>query len=227
MCTLFYSTNSHRKIVHLCHCKVLQRIPKENRRSFDSLEEAEDHGYRLCSCCPPIAQKYRKERIPVKDFCTDHEFTISLLNGAIHVISRHDSWQIITNGKKNTPFLYHRNKEERSNEKYPSVIPGYHSQAYRSTTILGYLQYIDSHDRYRDEHPFVVRSAPIPERNTIPGWVAEKYGKEFPNETPSQFKPIKGTKRYRKEQARKKRQQRRASIQLVYALLDELAAVGS
>ena len=208
MCTLFYSTNSHRKIVHLCHCKVLQRIPKENRRSFGSLEEATDHGYRLCNCCPPIAQKYRKERIPVKDFCNSHGFSFSLLNGAIHVVSRHDRWQIITNGEKNKPFLYHRNTEERSNGKYPSVIPGYHSQASRSTTILGYLQYIDSHDRYRDEHPYNKHSSPISGKNTIPGWFVEKYGKEYLNDNSSQFKPRKGTKRYRKEQDRKKRQKR-------------------
>ena len=38
-------------------------------------------------------------------------------------------------------------------------------------------------------------------------------------------KPRKGTKRYRKEQARMKKRERKESIVRVYALLDELAAI--
>ena len=113
MCTLHYSVNSHRKIVHLSHCKVLRRIPKESRRSFESLEEAKAHGYRLCRCCPSIAQKYRKERNQVKRFCRDHDFTFMLLNDVIHVISRHDCWRIITCGNNKRLFLIYSKEPDR------------------------------------------------------------------------------------------------------------------
>ena len=104
MCMLYYSANSHRKIVHLCHCKILQRIPKENRRSFDSLEEAHAKGYRLCNCCPPVAQRLRKERSAVISFCREQGFPYKLQDGVFHIISRHDCWRIIASGRAKSFF---------------------------------------------------------------------------------------------------------------------------
>ena len=225
MCTLFYSAGSHRKIVHLSHCKVLKRVPKENRRSFESLEEAQAHGYRLC---PSIAQKYRKERSRVKKFCKDHDFTFKLQDGVIHVISKHDCWRMITNGNNNSLFLYHKNTAKRTyKEKIPSIIPGYHSQAYRSKTILRYLEYIDSHDGYRNDHPSTGSTAPKQDKVcNMPSWMTQKYGQDYSSFISPQYRRIKGTKRYRKEQAKKKCQERRAAIIRVNALLEELAVIG-
>lgn len=45
-------------------------------------------------------------------------------------------------------FLYHKNKF-RSPSDDESMVPGYHSQAARQKTILGYLQYIVAHDNFR------------------------------------------------------------------------------
>ncbi len=228
MCTLHYSVNSHRKIVHLSHCKVLRRIPKESRRSFESLEEAKAHGYRLCRCCPSIAQKYRKERNQVKRFCRDHDFTFMLLNDVIHVISRHDCWRIITCGNNKRLFLYHKNTAKCiRDEKMPGIIPGYHSQNCRSGTILGYLKYINYHDRYRDKHPCTESKAPA-RNKACPASkkTAKKNEKENIAAVSQKNKPGKGTKRYRKQQARKKREKRLAAIIRVHALLDELAVIG-
>ncbi|PSL08853.1 hypothetical protein EI53_02114 [Fusobacterium naviforme] len=228
MCTVFYSTNSHRKIVHLSHCSIFRHIPKDNRRSFSSLEEAQEHGYRLCNCCPSVAQKYRKGRKQVDDFCRQHGLSFKLFNGVIHVISRHDCWRIIVNGNNHTLFLYHKNTEKRFfKDPHPSIIPGYHSQAYRSKTILGYLEYIVSHDEYRDEHPCTEKAAPeaVPVYSA-PSWVADKYGADYPRSASRHYRRIMGTKKYRNAQAKKKRQERRAAIIRVNALLDELAAIG-
>ncbi len=95
MCTLIYSAKSHRKIAHFPHCKILKRIPKESRRTFDSLEDAREHGYRICQCCPPAAQKYRKERKRVREFCKAHGLAVEILNGVVNVYSRHDVWKIV------------------------------------------------------------------------------------------------------------------------------------
>ncbi len=228
MCTLFYSANSHRKIVHQSHCKILKRVPKENRLRFESLEEAKAHGYRLCNCCPSIAQKYRKERAQITEFCRKRGFTMKLQDGVIHVISRHDCWRIITNGNNNTLFLYHKNTAKRTyKEKIPSIIPGYHSQAYRSKTILGYLEYIDSHDGFWDEH-LCTEFVPAKQDKVcdMPVWFTDKYGEDYRSYAAPHYQRIKGTKRYRKEQAKKKRQERRAAIIRVNALLDELAVIG-
>lgn len=60
----------------------------------------------------------------------------------------------------------------------------------------------------------------------LPAWIVNKYGKEYASYSAPKFRPIKGTKRYRKEQAKKKRQERRAAIVRVNALLEELAVIG-
>lgn len=228
MCVLYYSVHSHRKVVHLSHCRILHRIPKESRRSFNSLEEAQRHGYRLCNCCPPAAQKYRKERKPVNEFCRKAGFVLKLKDGAIHIISRHDCWRIITCGKSNKLFLYHKNTSRRYGKNpHPSIIPGYHSQAVRSDTILRYLEYIDSHDRYRDKHPCTEQNpGKLDEVSNIPAWIADKYGTDHSAYTVSRYRKKKGTKKYKKEQARKKQLERRAAIIRVDALLEELSAIG-
>ena len=226
MCTLIYSANSHRKIVHLSHCKILQRIPKGSRLSFGSLEDAKIHGYRLCNCCAPIASKYRTENKQVNDFCKENGFTLKLLDGTIHIISRHDCWRIIVNGSKNSLFLYHKNTRKRVFRKTrQSIVPGFHSQDFRSHTILGYLEYIASHDEYRDEHPCTERTVSAIDTNReVPEWVKYKYGEEY--DFTSTQKTKKGSKKYRKEQARKKKELRRAEIIRVNALLEELAVIG-
>lgn len=225
MTQVLYSVNSHRKIVHMTNCRIIQRIPKQNRKTFDSFEEAYEQGYRHCNCCSVIAQKYRKEKKAVDSFCRQHQLHFELINGVIHVISRHDCWRIIVNGKKNILFLYHKNTHWNKNKKIPSIIPGYHSQAYRTDSILGYLEYIVKHDNYRDEHTYdkYNNHSDNSSNQVSELWVIEKYGKPWdPNDSIGYYRRIKGTKKYRKEEKRKKRQKRKAEINRVCALIEEL-----
>ena len=69
-------------------------------------------------------------------------------DGQLHVHTPRSKWRIIVNGKANKLFLYHKNTYHK-NEEIPSIVPGYHSQATRSKTIVGYLEYIIQHDIYR------------------------------------------------------------------------------
>ena len=229
MCTLYYSANSHRKVVHHCFCSHFRRVPKESRRSFESLEEAQAHGYRLCNCCPPVAQKYRKERKEIQKYSAAHALTCKLQDGVFHVISKHDCWRIIVNGKNNVLFLYHKNSEKRGGKKQQSsIVPGFHSQAYHAKTILGYLEYIVSHDEYRDQHPFTPysTSAKHAETPTIPEWISRQYGNDRFFAPSAPYQRIKGTKKYKKKMAQKKRRDRHAAVIRVNNLLDELAVIG-
>ena len=129
---LFYSKKSHRKIVHLSHCKIFLRVPMENRCSFESLEQAQEQGYRLCNCCPPAAQAFRKEQAEIKSFCKDTDFTCILKNNEIHIISKYDCWRIIAEENSNNLFLYHKNtKVWKSKQSQPSGLAGYHVQKCR------------------------------------------------------------------------------------------------
>lgn len=223
--TLTYSTKSHRKIVHLGHCRIIHRISRDYRNSFESLEEAHAHGYRLCNCCAPVAQRYRKERKAVDAFCKANGYHFKLLDGVIHIISAHDVWRIAAVGRNNKLILCHKNTSERfDKEKYTASIPGFHRQKCQSRTILGYLEIIASHDSYRDERPCTERTVAPDKKGNLPEWLVEKYGKDYLALGESApYKRVKGTKKYKKAQKKKKKQKRQADIIRVNALLDELA----
>jgi hypothetical protein len=110
-------------------------------------------------------------------------------------------------------------------------VPGFHWQPFRSSSILGYLEFIVSHDLYRDEHPCTEKMLPQTGRKEmlaekLPEWLLDKYGSDYLFADDQSYQRIKGTKKYKKEMARKKRQKRRAAIIRVNALLDELAVMG-
>ena len=76
---------------------------------------------------------------------------------------------------------------------------GYHLQRVSQNTISGYLEYISDHDLYRNMHPLY----PVQSKKNSPP-------------------PMKGTKRYRKEQKRAAKKARRQSIAHVLTLIENL-----
>lgn len=214
-----YSIKSHRKIAHLSGCKIIKRISKRNRRSFESFEEAKLYGYHLCNCCPVMAHRYRKERKSVDSLCKDNGITIKLEDGMLYIISRHDCWRIIIKGQNKKMFLYHKNTHSR-NDDYKSMIEGYHPQDVHRLSIAEYIYYIIRHDKYRDEHPFTKRNM-----KTVKSSVLKQAEEVKKRQYKKSYTKIIGTKRYRSEQRRKKLQKRQESILRVYALIEELQAM--
>lgn len=147
---VFYSTKSTEKVFHLPHCKTTHRIRKEYKQQFATPEEARVAGYRMCNCCSPVGMRLRKELVAVNQFCQENGVSCWLFDGQLRVLAPKSEWRIIVNGKANKLFLYHKNTYEKY-EKIPSIVPGFHSQAIRSTTIVGYLDYIVQHDAFRSQ----------------------------------------------------------------------------
>lgn len=147
---VFYSIKSNEKVFHLPHCKIVRRIRKENKRQFATPEEARAAGYRMCNCCSIAGIRLRKEQEAVNRFCQKNGISCWLDDGLLHVLTPQSEWRIIVSGKAHKLFLYHKNTYEK-NEKIPSIVPGFHSQAIRSTTIVGYLDYIIQHDAFRSQ----------------------------------------------------------------------------
>ena len=145
---VFYSTKSNEKVFHLPHCKIARRIRKEYKMQFSTPEEARMAGYRMCNCCSLVGMRLRKEQNAVNQFCQENGVSCWLEDGQLHVHTPRSKWRIIVNGKAHKLFLYHKNTYHK-NEEIPSIVPGYHSQATRSKTIIGYLEYIIQHDNYR------------------------------------------------------------------------------
>ena len=147
---VFYSTKSNEKVFHLSHCKIARRIRKAYKKQFATPEEARAAGYRMCNCCSPVGMRLRKEQEAVNRFCRENGMSCRLEDGQLHVLTPKSEWRILVHRKANKLFLYHKNTYEKR-EKVPSILPGFHSQAIRSTTIAGYLDYIVQHDAFRSQ----------------------------------------------------------------------------
>lgn len=214
-----YSVNSKDKVIHHVNCHMVKRIKQENRGYLQSEESARKKGYRMCKCCFSIAKKYRKEEKQIEHFCVQSGFKVFLNYDGVDIYSRFDQWKIIQ--VKKHLFLYHKNKGKYIDTSMkPSKVLGYHSQAWRSSTFMGYLHYILEHDEYRAEHPYKY----YPKKETladVPPILIKKH--DWNSKTiRSDYQKIKGTAKYRNNQKKMKKKERRASINRVYSLIDNL-----
>lgn len=96
-------------------------------------------------------------------------------------------------------YLWRMHHKNTLGDKKTGPVPGYHLQRVSQNTISGYLEYISDHDLYRNMHPLY----PVQSKKNSPP-------------------PMKGTKRYRKEQKRAAKKARRQSIAHVLTLIENL-----
>ncbi len=196
-----YSSNSRDKIIHMTSCRYCRNI--KTKFYFDNLDFAKGRGYRFCRYCSPIAKYYWKEETEIANFSFNNGISCAMVSDYILVNTPYSRWKIIVAGKKKQMFLYHRNshdikpKHDKTGIDY-NLAPGYHSQRFRSDTIIGYLNYIVEHDGYRLNNPVHVHREKRP--------------------------PKKGTKRYRKEQNKIKRREQHQAQKRVLDLIESLEA---
>ena len=183
-------------IVHQSICQHIQNVSVEDVGSFENLEDAYAAGYRLCRHCSPIAKLYRKESDVLQGYCQSHAASVFFKDRFIGISTPISDWRIIPSGKGNEVVLYHKNT---LGDKKTGPVPGYHLQWVSQNTISGYLEYISDHDLYRNMHPLY----PVQSKKNSPP-------------------PMKGTKRYRKEQKRAAKKARRQSIAHVLTLIENL-----
>ena len=174
----------------------IQNVSVEDVGSFENLEDAYAAGYRLCRHCSPIAKLYRKESDVLQGYCQSHAASVFFKDRFIGISTPISDWRIIPSGKGNEVVLYHKNT---LGDKKTGPVPRYHLQWVSQNTISGYLEYISDHDLYRNMHPLY----PVQSKKNSPP-------------------PMKGTKRYRKEQKRAAKKARRQSIAHVLTLIENL-----
>lgn len=200
----YYSKRSHRKIVHTKSCFLVRGFAPETIGTFETLSEAFDAGYRPCRRCNPILRQYRKEQMAILDYCRENGMSFHLNDRYLSIISPISQWRV-TVSPSGTTMLYHKNTEFRASDA-ASAIRGYHNQHISFDSLLQYFTYITSHDAYRMHHPEAPRAA-----------LAQKPPKQ-------KEPPRKGTKRWHKEQTRRRAVERKRAIRNVLALIDSLDA---
>ena len=201
-----YNALSARKTVHTRECRVVSRIDSENLRTFQTLIDANRCGYHMCSICDPLGIQYKREAEQIVKYSRENNLDVKLHEGIIHIISRHDCWRIITEGRNNQMFLYHRNRNKWLYKKDTSAIPSFYRQMdCKVNTILGYLEYIVKYDTQMD---------PV---YTVP--------KEHEHYNPSHHQPkIKKSKRGSNQYAKKRKAYKRKQTKRVIAIIEEMEA---
>lgn len=192
----YYSKNSRSKIIHTEDCRYHLAIGEEHLGTFQTLAEAHAAGYRLCKVCNPLVGLFHAEEEALMEICRQQGLSISLRRNFISISTPRSSWRILADDNRNHTKLYHRND---FGPKQSGSVAGYHDQHVNYATLQEYLGYIIDHDYYRMIHPLY--SAPQPK--------------------PA---PVKGTKRYRKAQAREKRKAKQAAVWNVLSIIDSLSA---
>lgn len=193
----YYSKKSRNKIVHTQKCFHIQNTDLDDIGWFESLSEAYEQGYRLCRNCSPIAKHYRKESKEILDFCGKNGLAVYLGCRSIVVTSPRSKWKIAV-GSDAQLTLYHQNTYETERDHLSEIV-GYHLQGdVFKDSVMDYLKYIIDHDHFRMFNP-----------------VYNTCKKEVPL-------PKKGTKRYKKEQRRKEKYERRSAVRNVLSIIASL-----
>lgn len=183
-------------------CFLVRVFAPETIGTFETLSDAFDAGYRPCRRCNPILRQYQKEQTAILDYCRENGMSVRLNDRYLSIISPISQWRV-TVSPSGTTMLYHKNTEFRASDA-ASAIRGYHNQHIRFQSLLQYFTYITSHDAYRMHHPGAPRAA-----------LTKKPPKQ-------KEPPRKGTKRWHKEQTRRRAAERRRAIRNVLALIDSL-----
>ena len=197
----YYNKKSSRKIIHSMFCFHVANTDLDDIGWFESLNEAYEHGYRLCRKCSPIATHYRKELDSIISFSQINGVAVYLHDKFIGVTSPSSKWKIVPCSYGQSIELYHKNTFKTEQDDY-SAVPGYHYQSVIKESIIDYLDYVVQHDAFRRFNP-----------------VKPPKNKTTPAVKPA---PRKGTKRYQKAQKHAKRVARSQSIKNVLSIIDSL-----
>lgn len=192
----YYTTMGKSNIVHTEDCSCVRSIHEDNLGSFDTIEQAYRAGYILCKRCDPLRKKYDGQCSEILHYCANNGLSCRLNRRGVTIWTPRSEWKIIVADNGVGSMLYHKNNLHPQKDQR-DLVPGYHCQSVTYPTLLGYMEYIVEHDWFRMINPVY----PHPKKKAP---------------------PQKGTKRYRKAQAREKKKARRESINNVINLIDRL-----
>lgn len=189
----YYSKNSGGRIVHIGTCRYYHKFSEKNKGCFYTLEEANAAGYYMCKCCSPIRKFLLGNESTLNAFCQKNGIAYYLSNNEIIVEAPYSRWKICMLSNRKKIALYHQNIINPLEEK---EISGYHKQNVFCRSVIEYFQYIVEHEEYRRHNPVLIPVKAEP--------------------------PRKGTKRWKKEQERLKKEKRKEQVSRVMQLFEVL-----
>lgn len=136
------------KIVHNHACMYAKRI--KHRKELADWNEALGEGFRLCSCCSPVRERYERGRQLFDITAKYYHLKLYLKEGLLHIHDGVLDWILICSFHPKTFLLFHENgiyKYAESNIPGYPHIRGYHKQKYSSPNINEILIYIEGHKK--------------------------------------------------------------------------------
>ena len=194
---LYYSQNS--RIAHFEGCHHLKMIQDDNINCFDTYAEARENGFRICKCCDPVMKAYKNETEELTTFCAENGLICFAKDSVVYLQTVHSKWKVMPSDEGGL-IVYHKNTRFKKKD-IQSPVSGYHLQNFNCKDILGVCKYVLDHDCYRYHNPL-------------------KKDKKAGAKTGSP----KGSRKWRAQQERIKKQNRRNAIKNVYFIFDQLVA---
>lgn len=185
----------NRKVVHFEYCYHLKRSKKDKLQCFATLAKAREQGFRICKCCDPVMKTFLCEEKELIPFCKENRIICFAQDSTVHIQTAYSKWKVISTNEGKLA-VYHKNTKFKKGNIHSSVV-GYHLQNVSCEKILSVCKYILEHDEYR-------------------------YHTNESNQRKTDF--VKGSRKWRAEQDRIKKQKRRNAIKNVYFIFDQLAA---
>ena len=143
---------SSNKIAHTEDCRYVKLIPGKNKRVFRNIQHAYASGYKYCKYCSRLGRMLKSEEKVLSRICMINgiRYSFNPTDGSIDILSFSGSWKIVENLKSHCIMLFHKNT---SSTDEPSMIKGYHFQHKCFESIEEHVEYIISHDEFREENP--------------------------------------------------------------------------
>lgn len=172
------------KVAHFQDCIYFKKIPKHARRWASSFEELASCGCWQCAICSPMAKYIQKEKTQLKPFCVRNgiDYWFNARTGTLDIETNSGGWKIAVQGNKKKIWLYHKNTYDKLSPDSP--YRGYHPQEFHCQTLMEYMKYIASHDKFREQNP--LPGSETPQRQHRSFWskpdevvtVLENYGED-------------------------------------------------
>lgn len=141
------------KIYHRKGCNCIKNI---NSLYYTEMNEDINKyyafGLKPCEHCCPFIRQFEKEEQDIKLFCLNNSAKYKILGESLLIDTYYSSWKILYSDNGDLK-LYHENNQQynRYNQINGTIIKQYHDQSdISSITIMGYLNYIIAHDKFRE-----------------------------------------------------------------------------
>lgn len=142
---------------HRPYCKCIKEGDDVIESKDKTINQLFYEGYKPCRYCSKLLMQYYKEEKAIKEFCFEHSLRYKLVGEALLISTYYSSWKIVVDYQSTVDIkaltLMHENLQKyiQCDKSNGIIHKRYHFQKdVYCNTIIGYLQYIVEHEKFRE-----------------------------------------------------------------------------